>query len=93
MSDRDDPLKTALREVCIMGLTAARRPHDLAARAALRRACLHGNAVLRAECAWAEAEALAPGDPRPAAPLPDSAPATPNPPAPRAEPRLPYRDD
>jgi len=93
MSEREEQLRTALREVCMMGLSAVARPRDGHARAALRRACLHGNALLKLQAAEAQADALAPGDPRPAPPLPDLAPAAPEPEPATRKPWLPYKED
>lgn len=93
MSEREEQLQTALREVCMMGLNAIAKPHDGNARAALRRACLHGGAILKAQAAAAELDALAPRDLRPAPPAPEAAPAGPNPPAPLTKPWLPYKED
>lgn len=89
----EDQLKAALQDVCMMGLTAIAKPRDGNARAALRRACLHGTAVLKAQAAEAEIDALAPADPRPAPPLPEAAPAIPAPAATAYKPRLPYKEE
>lgn len=93
MSEREEDLRTALREICMMGLGVVARPHDGNARAALRRVCLHGNSVLKLQAAADQADALAPGDPRPEPPLPPTAAEVPAPTSRTFEPRLPYRDD
>lgn len=94
MSGREEDLKTALREICMMGLGVVARPRDGNARAALRRACLHGNSILKLQVAADQVDALAPQDPRPEAPTPEAAPAIPEPaPAAPFKPRLPYKED
>lgn len=94
MSGREEDLRTALREVCMMGLSAVARPRDDNACAALRRACLHGNSVLKSQAAADQADALAPQDPRPEAPTPEAAPEVPAPAqAPARVYRSPYKED
>lgn len=95
MSGREDDLRIALRDVCMFGLAAVARPRDVPAREALRRACLHGNAVIKTQGAADQADMLAPSDPRPEPPLPPTAADAPAPgPAPTLfKPRLPYPED
>jgi hypothetical protein len=75
-------------------LNAVRRPRNAIARAALRQACLDGQAHLSALMAARRAEALAPRDRRPEPPLPEAAPAIAEPAAATVfKARLPYPED
>lgn len=85
-------IEDVLRDVCLFGLNVIAQPRNPGARAALRRACMEGQAHLKALCEARRAEALGPRDPRPQPPLPADAP-DPAPPAPARIYRSPYKED
>lgn len=86
-------MAAAIRDLCMFGLGAVRRPRDSSVRDQLRRACLHGNAVLKSVEAGEAVDAFAPQDPRPAPPPPDPDDAMPAPETGARVYRSPYKED